>query len=48
MVVGASASERDYLHPFARAGEVSGASSLFTDLEKALASPPPPAEERLF
>jgi hypothetical protein len=48
VVVDASASERDYLHPFARADEVSGASNLFTDVEKALASPPLPDEERLF
>ena len=48
VVVGASASERDYLHPIARADEVPGASHLFTDVEQALAAPPLPEEERLF
>lgn len=48
VVVGASASERDYLHPFARADEVSGSSHLFADVEKALASPLLPDEDRLF
>src|SRR5262245_10067856 len=49
IVVGdASASEGDYLHPIARADEVSGVSHLFTDVETALAAPPLPDEQRLF